>query len=74
MTDATKFQFTNASVPKAYDEFFVPRLFEPWAKLLLDEVNLRPGEAVLDVATGPARLAAVRLGSRAASSEPTSRR
>jgi ubiquinone/menaquinone biosynthesis C-methylase UbiE len=67
MTDATKFQFTNASVPKAYDEFFVPRLFEPWAKLLLDEVNLRPGEAVLDVATGPgtvARLAAVRLGSR----------
>ncbi len=66
MTDATKFQFTNPSVPKAYDEFFVPRLFEPWAKLLLDEVNLQPGEAVLDVATGPgtvARLAAVRLGS-----------
>ncbi len=67
MTDATRFQFTNVSVPKAYDEFFVPRLFEPWAKLLLDEVNLRPGEAVLDVATGPgtvARLAAARLGSR----------
>ena len=67
MTDATRFQFTNASVPKAYDEFFVPRLFEPWAKLLLDEVNLRPGEAVLDVATGPgtvARLAAARLGPR----------
>src|SRR6476659_3777896 len=67
MTDATKFQFTNPSVPKAYDEFFVPRLFEPWAKLLLDEVDLQPGEAVLDVATGPgtvARLAAARLGSR----------
>lgn len=67
MTDAQKFQFTNASVPKAYDEFLVPRLFEPWAKLLLDEVNLRPGEAVLDVATGPgtvARLAAVKLGSK----------
>jgi len=67
MTDATKFQFTNPSVPKAYDEFFVPRLFEPWAKLLLDEVNLQSGEAVLDVATGPgtvARLAAARLGSR----------
>jgi ubiquinone/menaquinone biosynthesis C-methylase UbiE len=66
MTDATRFQFTNASVPKAYDEFFVPRLFEPWAKLLLDEVKLQPGEAVLDVATGPgtvARLAAVRVGS-----------
>ncbi len=67
MTDATKYQFTTPSVPKAYDEFFVPRLFEPWAKLLLDKVNLQPGEAVLDVATGPgtvARLAAVRLGSR----------
>ena len=67
MTDATKYQFTTPSVPKAYDEFFVPRLFEPWAKLLLDEVNLQPGEAVLDVATGPgtvARLAAVRLGSQ----------
>ncbi len=28
MTDATKYQFTTPSVPKAYDEFFVPRLFE----------------------------------------------
>jgi SAM-dependent methyltransferase len=67
MADATRFQFTNPSVPKAYDAFFVPRLFEPWAKLLLDEVDLRPGESVLDVATGPgtvARLAAMRLGAR----------
>jgi ubiquinone/menaquinone biosynthesis C-methylase UbiE len=66
MTDATQFQFTNPSVPKAYDEFFVPRLFEPWAQLLLDEVQLRPGDHVLDVATGPgtvARLAAQRVGS-----------
>jgi ubiquinone/menaquinone biosynthesis C-methylase UbiE len=67
MTDATRFQFTNPSVPKAYDEFFVPRLFEPWAKLLLEESDLRPGESVLDVATGPgtvARLAAMRLGAQ----------
>jgi ubiquinone/menaquinone biosynthesis C-methylase UbiE len=67
MTDATRFQFTNPSVPKAYDEFFVPRLFEPWAKLLLDEAELRPGQAILDVATGPgtvARLAAIRLGAQ----------
>src|SRR5260370_11496423 len=65
MTDATKYQFTTPSVPKAYEEFLVPRLFEPWARLLLDEVYLQPGEAVLDVATGPgtvARLAAARLG------------
>jgi ubiquinone/menaquinone biosynthesis C-methylase UbiE len=67
MADATRFQFTNPSVPKAYEEFLVPRLFEPWAKLLLGEVKLQAGEAVLDVATGPgtvARLAALRVGPR----------
>lgn len=67
MPDATKFQFTNPSVPKAYDEFFVPRLFEPWAKLLLDEIAPREGQVLIDVATGPgtvARLAALRLGSQ----------
>jgi ubiquinone/menaquinone biosynthesis C-methylase UbiE len=69
MTDANRiFQYTScSSVPKAYDEFLVPRLFEPWAKLLLDEAHLQAGEAVLDVATGPgtvARLAAARLGSK----------
>jgi ubiquinone/menaquinone biosynthesis C-methylase UbiE len=65
MIDATRFQFNDPSVPKAYDELLVPRLFEPWAKLLLDEAGLQPGECVLDIATGPgtvARLAAVRLG------------
>ena len=65
MTDATRFQFTNPSVPRAYDEFLVPRLFEPWAALLLDEVGPRPGDCILDVATGPgtvARLAAHRVG------------
>src|SRR5205807_361427 len=65
MTDATRFQFNDPSVPKAYDELLVPRLFEPWAKLLLDEAELQPGECVLDIATGPgtvARLAATLLG------------
>jgi ubiquinone/menaquinone biosynthesis C-methylase UbiE len=67
MTDATRFQFTNPTVPKAYEEFLVPRLFEPWAKLLLDETQLQAGETVLDIATGPgtvARLAAMRVGPR----------
>lgn len=65
MTDASKFQFTNPSVPKAYEEFLVPRLFEPWARLLLDEAKLEQAQAIIDVATGPgtvARLAAPRLG------------
>ena len=57
MTDASKFQFTNPSVPKAYEEFFVPRLFEPWAALLLDEAKLKKGQAVIDVATGPGTVA-----------------
>ena len=67
MTDATRFQFNDPSVPKAYDELLVPRLFEPWAKLLLDEAELQPGECVLDIATGPgtvARLAAMRVGAQ----------
>jgi ubiquinone/menaquinone biosynthesis C-methylase UbiE len=65
MADATRFQFNDPSVPKAYDELLVPRLFEPWAKLSLDEAKLQLGESVLDIATGPgtvARLAAMRLG------------
>ena len=65
MADATRFQFNDPSVPKAYDELLVPRLFEPWAKLLLDEARLQPSESVLDIATAPgtvARLAAARLG------------
>jgi ubiquinone/menaquinone biosynthesis C-methylase UbiE len=65
MSEGTGFQFTDDAVPRAYEEVLVPRLFEPWALLLLDECNLRPNAVVLDVATGPgtvARLAAKRVG------------
>ncbi|NPT59904.1 class I SAM-dependent methyltransferase [Paraburkholderia elongata] len=65
MTDASKFQFTGPSVPQAYEEFLVPRVFEPWARLLLDEAKLVQAQVVIDVATGPgtvARLAAPMLG------------
>jgi SAM-dependent methyltransferase len=58
-------RFTRESLPPAYDRFLVPKIFEPWARILLDAVDLRPGEAVLDVATGPgtvARAAATRVG------------
>ena len=61
------FQFTSPDVPVAYDQLLVPRLFEPWADLLLQLAAPRRGEAVLDVATGPgtvARIAAVQVGSR----------
>jgi ubiquinone/menaquinone biosynthesis C-methylase UbiE len=65
MSEDTGFQFTDDAVPRAYEEVLVPRLFEPWALLLLDECNLGPNAVVLDVATGPgtvARLAAKRSG------------
>jgi ubiquinone/menaquinone biosynthesis C-methylase UbiE len=63
--DATQFKFDNPAVPSRYDEILVPRLFRPWAELLLDKLRLVPGECVVDVAAGPgtvARLAAERVG------------
>jgi len=57
MSEDTGFQFTEDTVPRAYEEVLVPRLFEPWALLLLDECNLHPNAVVLDVATGPGTVA-----------------
>jgi SAM-dependent methyltransferase len=48
-----------------YNEILVPRLFAPWAEVLLDEVGVAPGASVLDVGCGPgtvARRAATRVG------------
>lgn len=68
MADQRTFScFSVSSVAGTYDEIYVPRIFIPWARLLLEHAALRPGEAVLDVATGPgtvARLAADAVGSR----------
>jgi ubiquinone/menaquinone biosynthesis C-methylase UbiE len=67
MADATRFQFTSSSVPGAYDEYLVPRLFAPWAEVLLDAAKVRSGDKVLDVATGPGtvgRAAALRVGTQ----------
>ncbi len=67
MTDPSKFQFTQvgSSVPDAYEELLVPRIFRPWANLLLDQAKVEKGHHVLDIACGPgtvARLAAERVG------------
>ncbi|HTZ07439.1 MAG TPA: methyltransferase domain-containing protein [Acidimicrobiales bacterium] len=65
MGDAPSAGFTAATLPEAYDRWMAPQLFEPWARELLGRVRLRPGQAVLDVATGPgtvARLAAAEVG------------
>ncbi len=65
MTDAARFQYHDLSVPQAYDQFFEPR-FALWAELLVKAADVRVGDAVVDVATGPgtvARVAAARTGS-----------
>ena len=69
MPDPAKFDFKNAgnAVPLAYEELLVPRLFVPWAKLLLTEAKIASGESVLDIACGPgtvARMASERVGPR----------
>jgi SAM-dependent methyltransferase len=59
--------FSVGSIAGTYEEIYVPRIFIPWARLLLERAALRPGEAVLDVATGPgtvARIAAERVGAQ----------
>jgi ubiquinone/menaquinone biosynthesis C-methylase UbiE len=59
MSDPAKFDFKNSgnSVPQVYEELLVPRMFTPWAKLLLTEAKVSPGEALLDVACGPGTVA-----------------
>lgn len=50
---------------RVYDEIMVPRLFEPWARLLLEQLGVSEGEAALDVACGPGsvtRMLAARVG------------
>jgi SAM-dependent methyltransferase len=57
--------FSVGSIAGTYEEIYVPRIFIPWAGLLLERAALRPGEAVLDIATGPgtvARIAAEQVG------------
>jgi SAM-dependent methyltransferase len=58
------FQLSTAAA-EAYEAKFVPALFAEWAPQLVDVADIRPGQAVLDVACGTgivARVAADRLG------------
>ena len=69
MTKSQDWSASFASAPTSalcfYDEIMVPRMFDPWADLLLDQMGLMSGQAVLDIACGPgtvSRNAALRVG------------
>jgi ubiquinone/menaquinone biosynthesis C-methylase UbiE len=67
MPKASDYKFSDARMAAAYEQHFVPRLFEPWARWTLEQLALKPGETLVDVATGPgtvARLAAIKLGQK----------
>jgi SAM-dependent methyltransferase len=56
-------QLTSSS-SDAYETFLVPTIFEPWARALVERVDPRPGQRLLDLACGTgvvARLAAPRV-------------
>lgn len=57
--------FVAVSVPENYERRLAPVIFEPWAEILIDLIGVRPGDRILDVASGTgvvARLAARRAG------------
>src|SRR6516162_597115 len=57
--------FQRDATASTYRAIHLPRVFTPWARVLLELVPPRAGEAVLDVATGPgtvAREAATLIG------------
>jgi ubiquinone/menaquinone biosynthesis C-methylase UbiE len=58
--------FSQASFPEIYEQALVGPLFQPWVEPLLEEVELKPGNRVLDIACGTgivARIAKERQGS-----------
>lgn len=50
--EKTDLDFDDLAVAENYDRNLVPRMFDPWADILLDRMELRDGMTVLDVACG----------------------
>lgn len=49
--------FNREATASVYRDIHLPRVFTPWARVLLEIVPPRPGDAILDVATGPGTVA-----------------
>lgn len=59
------YAMNQATFPEMYEQWLVGPLFRPWAELTLEELELSPGDRVLDIACGTgivARVAKERLG------------
>jgi SAM-dependent methyltransferase len=54
---------------RGYENLFVPALFEPWTKHLVDSANIQEGSTVLDVACGTGVLARCALARAGASGQ-----
>lgn len=53
------------SAPEAYERELVPAVFGPWAPILIELADLKPGDRVIDIACGTGivtRIAAARVG------------
>jgi ubiquinone/menaquinone biosynthesis C-methylase UbiE len=53
------------SAPEVYERELVPAVFGPWAPILIELTDLKPGDRVIDIACGTgivARIAAARVG------------
>jgi len=48
---STDWKFEQGS-PEAYEQYFVPVIFSPWAERLIDRATIQDGDHVLDVACG----------------------
>ena len=63
-TASTDWEFEQGS-PEAYEELFVPVIFSPWAKRLINRATIQEGDQILDIACGTgiiARLAVPLVG------------
>jgi len=61
---STDWKFEQGS-PEAYEQYFVPVIFAPWAERLIDRATIQDGDHVLDIACGTgivARLASPLVG------------
>jgi ubiquinone/menaquinone biosynthesis C-methylase UbiE len=59
------YTMNQATFPEMYERWLVDPLFRPWAEMTLEELELSPGDRVLDIACGTgivARVAKERLG------------